>query len=114
MEISNLTRFGIGEQAVILIVNINMVGFFDRIIIGKKGRGCRVDPITRQTIQFMPHSGDVEYDLVGDDAVSKKSEFVVPTREIILNPKSGENLNGVGQNKDIIERTADKRHVKLD
>ena len=90
-----------------------MVEFFDRVVLGTKQRGCRVDPITRQSVVFAKHIGDIEYDLIGDDSIAKKSEFIVPTRELILNPQSGENLNEIGQNKDIIKRVSAKRHVNL-
>ena len=88
--------------------------FFRRIILGLKARGCRQDPVTGQSVQFAKHSGDIAYDLVGDTAIAKKSEFIELTRERILNPNTSKNLNKVGQDKNIIKRTAKKRYVKLD
>jgi len=88
--------------------------FFDRKILGRKNRGCRIDPQTRQSVQFAKHSGDIVYPLRGDDAIAKKSEIIVPTREQMLNPVLEPNLNEVGENKHIIKRTAKSRYVKLD
>ena len=88
--------------------------FFDRIILGKKIKGCRIDPQTRQTVQFAKHSGDIVYPLEGSDTIAKKSEYRNLSRERTLNPILEPNLNEVGQNKNIIKRTAKKRYVKLD
>ncbi len=88
--------------------------FFQRRILGIKTRGVRLDPQTRQSVQTMPHTGDISYDLRGDTTISQQSEYRVPTRERILNPVLGENLNEVGQNKHIIKRTAKARYIKLD
>ena len=88
--------------------------FFDRRIFGISTRGCRLDPQTRQSVQFMPHSGDIAYDLRGDSAISNKSEYRTPTRERFLAPVLKENLNEVGQNKHIIKRTQKGRVIKLD
>ena len=91
-----------------------MVGIFDRRIYGLGVKGVKVDRQTRQPVQTMPHSGDIAYDLKGDDAISKKSEFRTLTRERILNPIQGLNLNEVGQNKQLIKRVPKARYVKLD
>ena len=61
----------------------------------------------------MPHSGDIVYPLKGSDAIAKKSEFIVPSRERTLNPNLEPNLNEIGQNKNIIKRTAKSRYIKL-
>lgn len=86
---------------------------FVRKILGSKARGCRIDPQTRQTIQFSKHSGDIVYPLKGSDAIAKKSEFIIPSRERTLNPVTSRNLNEVGQDKHIIKRTSKSRYVKL-
>jgi len=88
--------------------------FFDRIVLGTKHRGCRIDPQTRQTVQFAKHSGDIVYPLKGSAAIAKESEYRIPTRERTLNPSLEPNLNEVGQNKHIIKRTPKSRYVKLD
>lgn len=88
--------------------------FFDRRILGLKRRGVRLDPQTRQNVQIMPHIGDIVYDLRGDDAIAKKSEYRNLSRELTLNPVLGENLNEIGQNKHIIKRTQKGRYVQLD
>ncbi len=88
--------------------------FFDRIILGRKHSGCRIDPQTRQTVQFMPHSGDIVYLLKNGDTIAKKSEYRKLSRERVLNPILEPNLNEVGQNKHIIKRTAKSRYIKLD
>ena len=87
--------------------------FFRRRILGIKSRGVRLDPQTNQNIQVMPHSGDIAYDLKGSDVIAKRSEYRELTRELILNPVLGENLNEVGQNKHIIKRTQRSRVVDL-
>ena len=86
--------------------------FFKRRVLGIKNRGCRTDPVTSQTVQSMPHSGDLVYELQGEDAIAKKSEYRVPTRERILNPILEVNLNEVGEDKTIIKRTKNSRYVK--
>ncbi len=91
-----------------------MIKFFHRRILGIKTRGVRLDPQTRQSVQMMPHSGDIAYDLRGDTAISNKSEYRDLTRELILNPVIGEQLNEVGQNKHIIKRTQKGRIITLD
>jgi len=88
--------------------------FFDRLIFGRKRRGCRVDPQTRQTVVTAKHTGDIVYPLKGSDAIAKKSGYRIPTRERVLNPCLEPNLNEVGQNKNIIKRTAKSRYVRLD
>ncbi len=88
--------------------------FFDRRILGRKHRGVRIDPQTRQTVQFAKHSGDIVYPLKGSDTIAKKSEFRDLTRERTLNPCLEPTLNEIGQNKNIIKRTAKSRYVKLD
>lgn len=84
---------------------------FSRRVLGLKWRGCRTDMQTGQSVQFMPHTGDLVYDLSGDDAVAKKSEYITPSRERSLNPVFAENLNEVGQNENIIKRTKKQRYV---
>ena len=88
--------------------------FFRRRVLGIKSRGVRLDPQTNQNIQTMPHTGDIAYDLKGSDAVAKISEYRNLTRELILNPVLGEDLNEVGQNKHIIKRTQKGRVIDLD
>ncbi len=88
--------------------------FFDRRVFGIKNRGCRIDPQTRQSVQFAKHSGDIVYPLKGSNAIAKKSEYRTPTRERTLNPILEPNLNEVGENKHIIKRTPKSRYVKLD
>ena len=88
--------------------------FFKRRVLGIKNRGCRLDPQTGQSVQFAKHCGDIAYDLKGSDAVAKKSEYRELTRELILNPVLGEDLNEVGQNKHIIKRTQRSRVIELD
>ena len=88
-------------------------GFFDRIILGRKWRGCRVDPQTRQSVVTAKHTGDIVYPLKGSDTIAKKSEYRNLSRERTLNPVLEPNLNEVGQNKNIIKRTPKSRYVKL-
>ena len=90
-----------------------MANFFNRRVLGRKNRGCRIDPQTRQTVQFAKHSGDIMYLLKGSNTIAKKSEYITPSRERTLNPCLEPNLNEVGQNKNIIKRTAKSRYVKL-
>lgn len=87
--------------------------FFSRIVFGRKLRGCRVDPVTRQSVQTAKHTGDIVYKLKGDGVVSNKSEYKLLTRERTLNPIGEPVLNEVGENKNIIKRTANSRYVKL-
>lgn len=87
--------------------------FFDRLILGRKHRGCRIDPQTRQIIVTAKHTGDIVYPLKNGTVITKKSEFRDLTREKILNPVLEPNLNEVGENKNIIKRTAKSRYVKL-
>jgi len=91
-----------------------MSKFFDRRILGKKVRGCRIDPQTRQVVVMSKHIGDIVYPLKGSDTIAKKSEYRGLSRERTLNPVLEPNLNEVGENKNIIKRTAKKRYVKLD
>ena len=88
--------------------------FFDRKVLGIKARGCRVDPQTRQSVVTAKHTGDIVYPLKGSDTIAKKSEFKKLSRERTLNPVLEPNINEVGQNKNIIKRTAKSRYVKLD
>jgi hypothetical protein len=88
--------------------------FFRRKVLGITTRGITQDPQTGQSVQFAKHSGDIIYDLVGDDAIAKQSEYRTLSRELILNPVLKENLNEVGENKHIIERTQKSRQVRLD
>lgn len=87
---------------------------FDRLIFGRKARGCKVDPETRQTIVMAKHIGDIAYDLIGDTAITQDSEVRTFSRERILNPVLEPALNEVGENSELIERTFDKKYVKLD
>jgi len=106
------TRKGETSQRKVIIGGL-MAEFFNRRVLGTKNRGCRTDPVTGQTVQFMPHSGDIVYKLQGSAAISKKSELKF-SRELTLNPATDENLNEIGQNKKIVKRTATSRYVKLD
>lgn len=84
-----------------------------RQILGYKHRGVRIDRQTRQSIPTAKHVGDVEYDLIGDTAISEKSRFKVPTRETTLNPVVQANLNEVGQNADQFNRIQKSRTRKI-
>ncbi len=89
--------------------------FFDRRILGIKSRGVRLDPQTRQNVQIMPHSGDISYPLQGDTAISQKSEYKDPSRELTLNAIiHGDELNEVGQPKHLVKRVQKNRYIKLD
>ena len=88
--------------------------FFDRRILGRRLRGCRIDPQTRQSVQFMPHSGDIAYKLSGPTALSKKSEYRGLTRERLTAPILDQELNEVGQNERLVKRTQKGRVITLD
>ena len=88
--------------------------FFERRVLGRKYRGCRIDPQTRQSVVTAKHTGDIVYPLKGSDAIAKKSEFRDLTRERTLNPCLEPTLNEIGQNKNIIKRTPKSRYVRLD
>jgi len=83
-----------------------------RQILGLKGRGVLIDPLTGQSIVRSKHSGDITYQLIGDTAISEESEFIKLTRERILNPIIEPNLNEVGEDKNIITRV--KRSINRD
>lgn len=85
----------------------------NRRIFGLKNQGVRIDGQTGQSVVTAKHTGDIIYDLVGETAISKKSEYITPSRERILNPSLGVNLNEVGEDKNYIKRTAKKRYVRL-
>ncbi len=86
----------------------------ERRRLGLKHRGCRVDPITRQSVVSAKHTGDIVYPLIGDTTISKRSEYRLPSRERTMNPTQHINLNEVGEDKNIIKRVPDSRYVKLD
>lgn len=88
--------------------------FFDRRIFGRKARGVRLEPTTRQNVVFAKHSGDVAFILRGNDAVAKESELKVLNRQEMLCPVKEPNLNVVGENKTIIKRKEKGLVVKLD
>ena len=87
---------------------------FERQILGLKNRGVRIDPQTRQSVVTAKHTGDIVYPLIGDTSISKKSEYILPSRERTLNPSMGVNLNEVGENKNIIKRVPNSRYARLD
>jgi len=91
-----------------------MDSYFDRVVLGRKNRGCRVDPQSRQSVQFMPHSGDISYPLVAGSAIANKSEYQDLSRERTLNIDVDPNLNEVGENKNIVKRTQKARYIQLD
>ena len=84
----------------------------NRRIFGLKNQGVRIDEQTGQSIVTAKHTGDIVYDLVGETSISKKSEYITPSRERMINP-SAVNLNEVGEDKNYIKRTAKKRYVRL-
>lgn len=86
---------------------------FERQILGLKNRGVRIDPQTRQSVVTAKHTGDIVYPLIGDTAISEKSEYILPSRERTLNPNMGVNLNEVGENKNIIKRVPRSRYARL-
>lgn len=61
----------------------------------------------------MKHSGDVVYEVSGDNAISKKTEIITPSRERILNPNVDPNLNEVGQNKNIFKRVQKRKSMNF-
>ena len=86
----------------------------NRRIFGVKNYGCGIDPQTQQSVVTAKHTGDIVYPLIGDTAISKKSEYRTPSRERMLNPSVGVNFNEVGEDKNIIKRTQKSRYVGLD
>lgn len=87
--------------------------FVNRRTLGLNQRGVRLDPVTEQQLIQMPHTGDIAYDLVGDPAIAKQSEVKLLTREQMLAPVMTENLNEVGESKELINRTVKSRIVDL-
>lgn len=87
---------------------------FDRRIFGLKGRGCRVDPETRQSVIFAPHSGDIVYAMQGNTAISEESEYILQSRERMLNPNMEINQNEVGEDSNIVKRVPLNKYVRLD
>lgn len=100
----------------------------------------RLDPTTRQRVQFSKHTGDIEYDLEGDSAIINESVPLigpwadhtgtggVPARQQqmfggISNQFAGEdialegaklgNLNEVGENSDLVRRRRIRRTMKV-
>jgi len=86
---------------------------FRRRILGIKNRGVRIDTQTGQSVQTAKHTGDIEYDLIGDTSISNKSEYITPTRERILNPNLSVNLNEIGENENLIKRVPKRRYMRL-
>ena len=88
--------------------------FFRRRVFGRASRGCRVDPQTKQSVQFAKHSGDIVYELRGESAVTRESEYRELTKERLTAPVLNINLNEVGENSRLIKRVQRNRHITLD
>lgn len=86
----------------------------ERRMLGIKNYGCLIDSETRQSVVTAKHTGDIVYPLIGPTSISNKSEPRTLSRERMLNPSMGVNLNEVGENEHLIKRVPKSRYVKLD